>query len=242
MNLRMIISTLMICGLLAVETGCAPTKVTTDSMYAGSLPAPDQILVYDLAVSPEEVTLDKGVGAQIVAAAKKEPRSEQERAIGRQMADAFSRALVKELQGMGFLADRKIGPVSPGETALMVKGQYLSIDEGNQSERVWVGLGMGRSDVRANIQLMENLPNSNIPVLVQNLIGDAKSGFKPGMAESLGAGAVAGKAGEAAAVGGVLTVGSEAFMANVEADAKRMAKHVGKQIKDLYSARGWPRM
>ena len=123
------------------------------------------------------------------------------------------------------------------DSLLLIKGQFLSIDEGNQTERVMIGLGMGRSEVKTSVQLYETMASG--PFLVEQFIGDARSGFKPGMAETLGAGAVAGHLGAAAAVGGGLTIGSEAFAANIEADADRTAKELVKQIRQLYVNKGW---
>lgn len=39
------------------------------------------------------------------------------------------------------------------EKDLMVKGQLLSTDEGNRTERVVIGLGAGRTSVQANVQV-----------------------------------------------------------------------------------------
>ena len=41
---------------------------------------------------------------------------------------------------------------------MLIKGQLISIDEGNRTERVIVGLGAGRSDVRAQVQVYEVTP------------------------------------------------------------------------------------
>jgi hypothetical protein len=229
------------CGLIALllSASCAPTNVTTTSAYAGPLPSPNMIIVYNFAATPEEVKLDPGLSGQIVEAAKKEPRTEQERQIGQACADALAKHLVEELQGMGYVVTRSQGTNSSMDgNSLLIQGQFVTIDEGNQTRRVTIGLGMGRSDVRVVSQVYETLPKG--PVLVEQFTGDAKSGFKPGMAETLGAGAAVGSVGTAAAVSGVVTVGSEAFSANVDADASRMAKDLAKRIQDLYRNRGWP--
>lgn len=44
--------------ILAMVVGCAPTQVQPIRMDADRLPKPDLILVYDFAVSPDEVHLD----------------------------------------------------------------------------------------------------------------------------------------------------------------------------------------
>lgn len=56
--------------------GC--TSVTEVSKYAGErLPKPERVLVYDLAVTPDEVKLDRGLSARAVEAMKKSSRTEQ---------------------------------------------------------------------------------------------------------------------------------------------------------------------
>jgi hypothetical protein len=45
--------------MMGVDAGCAPTNVQQQqNMTATQLPGPDLVLVYDFAVSPEEVKLD----------------------------------------------------------------------------------------------------------------------------------------------------------------------------------------
>jgi hypothetical protein len=68
---------------------------------------------------------------------------------------------------------------------------------------------------------------------------DAKSGRKPGMAETIGAGAATDHLATAAAVGGGLTVASEALSATVEADADRTATRIASQLKSYFKAQGW---
>ncbi len=90
-----------------VAEGCAQTTVQTESVYTGKLPRPERVLVYDFAVAPGEVRVDRG--------------------------------LVAEIQG----------------ASLILEGEFLSIDEGNRAERVVIGLGLGRSEVRANVRVVE---------------------------------------------------------------------------------------
>ena len=51
---------------LAIATGCAPTNVQQQGMTLTQLPRPDVILVYDFAVSPDEVRLDTGLSAEMM--------------------------------------------------------------------------------------------------------------------------------------------------------------------------------
>jgi hypothetical protein len=46
---------------------CAPTTVQTEQDYRGAaLPRPDRVIVYDFAVWPDEVTLDRGISADLM--------------------------------------------------------------------------------------------------------------------------------------------------------------------------------
>ena len=99
---------------------------------------------------------------------------------------------------------------------LAIKGQFISIDEGNRTERVVIGLGLGRTDVKTLIQVYDH--NDGARTLCCQFETDAKSGRKPGMAETMGAGAATGNLVTSAAVGGGLTVtGSETVSAALTA-------------------------
>ncbi|MFZ0826616.1 MAG: DUF4410 domain-containing protein [Verrucomicrobiia bacterium] len=225
--------------VIGLFAGCASTQVTSQSEYEGFLPKPRQVLVHNFAVSPEEVTLDSGITADIQGLVDKAPpRTDQERVIGRQVADALANHLVTEIQALGLPASRATGtPPADGNNTLQIKGQFVSIDEGNQTERVVIGLGLGRTDVKTLTQVYDHRNGTNI--LVNQFGINAKSGDKPGAAETMGAGAVAGHLVVSAVVSSGVAVGSEAFSANVDADADRTAKKIAAQLKDLFLTEGW---
>ena len=225
--------------VIGLFAGCASTNVTSQSEYQGFLPKPRQVLVYNFAVSPDEVTLDSGITADIQGLVEKAtPRTDQERAIGRQVADALANHLVTEIQALGLPASRATGtPPADGNNTLEIKGQFVSIDEGNQTERVVIGLGLGRTDVKTMTQVYDQRNGTNI--LVNQFGINAESGAKPGAAETMGAGAIGGHLVVSAVVSSGVAVGSETFSANVDADADRTAKKIAAQLKDLFLTEGW---
>jgi hypothetical protein len=228
---------------LALLAGCGPTKMTTTNDYTGPLPKPEMIVVYDLAVAPNEVTLDKGIESEIKQASSGTPRTEEEMAIGRKVAATFSKKLVDQLQSNGFVVMRAADAhLKDDGNVMLIKGQFISINEGNRTERVVIGFGLGRTDVRAAVQISEQLASPGKPTkiqLVESLQTDAKSGYKPGVAVGAGAASMAGHVGAGLLIGGGMAVGSEAFFANVDADADRIAKQIASRIKLIYQARGW---
>lgn len=237
MKKSMLFKTVILGLALASLAACAPSSVTPVSENLAPLPRPNQVLVYNFAVSPDEVQLDRGLGAKIEELAKGTPRTVEERAVGRAVANALAEHLVIELQSLGIPAQMAAGISPLAGNIVEITGQFISIDEGNRTERVVIGLGVGRSDVKTYVQIFDARRGSRI--IVNQFESDAKSGYKPGMAESMGAGAVTGHLAAATAVGGVMAIGSEAFMANVEADARRDAKVIAKQIGRYFIAQGW---
>ena len=227
---------LAVCAI-SLFSGCASTKVTMDSMYGGKLPRPDKILVYNFAVSPGEVQLDSGVSGDIQAMISKTPRTDAELAVGRKVSDALANHLVTEIQKLGFAVSRAYAPAPENGNTLTIKGQFLSINEGDQAERVVIGLGMGRTDVRTLVQAVD--VSGGKTILATEFGVNARSGSTPGMAETMGVGAITGHLATSAIVSSGVQVGTEAFSANVEADADRTAKIIAKQLKTYFLSQGW---
>jgi len=229
---------LAVAGLVAA--GCGPTSVQSTGATMTGLPRPDRMLVYDFAVTPDEVKLDQGISADVmryVSDSSMSTRTAEEIKIGHAVANAVSIELVQKLRSYGFFAERALGwPARTGNT-LLVKGQFQSIDEGNRTERVLIGLGTGRTSVQANVQVYDLTPQGMRTV--DSLRADAKSGYKPGMALMLGVGGLAGNLVTSAVVSSVTTAGSEMSWATVDADGKRLANNVAKSLGQFFVTQGW---
>jgi hypothetical protein len=232
---------LLIAGAaLLVLIGCAPTTVNVVSQYTGNLPQPNRILIYNFAVSPGEVTLNQGVSAQVQAMVgnPQPPQTEQELQVGRTVANALAAKLVAELRKMGYPAERVSGvPPYRGDNVLVIEGQLTSVDQGNRAARVMIGLGAGHSDVKTYTQLYDLQRRGRL--LVEEFVTDARSGYKPGMAETEGASAAAGHWAMGLAVGVGLNVASEKYSDNVNADAQRTAEQIAQKLNTIFQNRGW---
>ncbi|HLT00716.1 MAG TPA: DUF4410 domain-containing protein [Geminicoccaceae bacterium] len=227
-------------GALAALAAC--TSGQSEIQTTERLARPQMVLVDSFAVSPDEVRLDAGLSAEVEQAAKERrgtSRAEQEKEISRQVADAIADRLVLEIEDIGLEAQRGNALPQGVQNALLITGQVVSIDEGNRTERVIIGLGAGRSDVRVHAQLYELTPAGR--QLIDRVEVDGRSGLTPGMAETMGAGALAGHLLVATAAGAGLHVMSETMGADVVADADRAAKGVAKQLAALYAEEGWKR-
>ncbi|MGD8810228.1 MAG: DUF4410 domain-containing protein, partial [Gammaproteobacteria bacterium] len=105
------------------------------------------------------------------------------------------------------------------------------------TRRVIIGLGVGRSTVEARVQLYEAIRGR--AQLIETMKATTRSGRKPGMAEMIGVGALAGHIVTATALSGAASGASEALSANVDALAETMAKKVADEIVEYYEKRGW---
>jgi len=104
-------------------SACTPTKVRSVSSYRGdeSLPRPDRVLVYDFAISPEEVSLNRGLFARSGREVTSASTTENELQIAREVADGFSTEPVKRIQRLGLPAERAAADqVAPAGTLAQV--------------------------------------------------------------------------------------------------------------------------
>lgn len=220
----------------------ACTQGSSQIQTAAELPRPQVIVVQDFAVAPGEVQLDPGLSNTIREAVESKqgaPPGTQAYKVARQVADALAEKLVADIRDLGLPAQRGQG-LPPGvSTGLLVTGQFVSVDQGNRAERVAIGLGAGRSDVRVRAQVFDVSPAGRR--LADEIEVDAKSGLQPGMAETMGAGALAGHFVTATLVSGGLQVADEALGASVVADADRAAKGISKQLASFFAEQGWTR-
>lgn len=223
-------------GLAVAALGC--TTVQTVQQYdGGALPRPDRILVQEFAYSPSQVKLTRGITPELERALNGSPRTAQQLEVGSKVANVVAEHLVKEIRDMGLPAERAYGEPQPVGNTYTIEGQFLSIDEGNRTERNVIGLGLGRSDVKTLVQFYRDSADGQR--LIEALDVSAQSGRKPGMAETMGVGGLTGNLVVAAAVSAAGSLGSEAFSATVEADAARTAKNVAERLKAFFAQQGW---
>jgi hypothetical protein len=219
---------------------CARSNVQTVADYSGPrLPYPNRVLVYNFAVTPNEVTLDQGVSARLQQQTSDVPLSQQKLSTARQADEILTNAIVQQLRAYGLPAERayETRPPRSGDVAL-VQGQIVSIDEGNRTRRTLVGLGAGQSRFGVDSQVYYSAGGAP-PRFIEAFDADADSGRAPGMAETMGIGGAAGRLGGAAAMGGGLHVLSEKRNAGYADEAERVGKALAKRIAASFARQGW---
>ena len=219
--------------------GCASASVTGAQRARGKLPRPDRMLVYDFAVTPQDVALDRGAGPKFARGSGTAAQSQEEIRVGRAVSKVLSDNLVKELRKRGINAYLANKGAPPADTTVSIKGRFLRIDQGNRTKRTLVGFGFGGSQLRTQVLFYQGAgPKARLVGKAETI---TRSSLKPGIAPMLGLGAVAGTLGMAAGVSGTTTIASETLWATVEADAKRTAKAVAARVARYYRQQGWIR-
>ena len=111
---------------------------------------------------------------------------------------------------------------------LVVAGEFVAINEGDETKRIMIGFGRGASNITTHVTVSSVTQGHPTVVLEFNL--SSESGKKPGAVATMGVGSLA----VGAAAGGVSDRKS-----TVEADASRMAKLVAKQLEAFMADQKW---
>ena len=194
---------LLSCFAVFLFVGCASVETHTSPVSLGGerLVKPERVLIYDFAVSPEQVQLDEGIirsVSETVRGTEGTPRTQKELELGRRVSRSLTENLVKELGKYGIPAERASGPPPTKSNVHFVKGDFVSIDEGSMTQRMVIGFGMGRSVVRAEGRVYQMTAQG--PRLVGLFDSEVKSGRKPGMGPMVGVGAATGNIVASAAI------------------------------------------
>ena len=229
---RLVVATAM----LALVGACTSVEVTPEVGASETLSRPDRVLVYNFAVTPQEVQLD-AIGSAITNSIDGTADSVQEQQVGHAVANALAKHLVSSINGMGLVAVRASGPVPPAGTDLLIMGQLVSIDEGSAAERMIIGLGAGRSQVQAHVQVYESVAGRTIPI--ESMTGSAKSSLMPGAAETMGVGAITGHLLVSTAITAGSQIANQTLSANVDSEAGRLGDKIASQLKALFVQQGW---
>lgn len=229
----------LIAGTLAM-TGCASTATTTTAAEPATRTLPrihaEVVYVSAFDVGTTDVQVDGGMIHTLATLATGSSADAQRQQRALKTRDQLADALVRELRAQGMPALR--GPVPDGRDALVIEGRFDTIDAGNRRRRVLIGFGAGKSEVGASVTTLFQ-PAHGIAQPLGTFSASANSGHLPGMVETAGVGAVAGRLATSAAVGAGLHGASEAKHDTVASDTDRLARSIAKQFAAQNAANAW---
>jgi hypothetical protein len=221
---------------LLVLAGCASTNVTERQAYAGEkLARPDRIIVYDFAATPDEVHAESALPTATAGAAT--PQTPKDIEEGRKLGAEVARQLVVDLQNMGLPAVQAVGQPPPRVGDIVIKGSFVSVEEGSAGKRVLLGFGAGASDLRTVVE--------GYQMTAQGLRklggGELNSGGNktPGMVAPLVVAAATANPIGLVVVGGMKAYGEASGSSTIEGRAKATADQIAAQLKVGAQKQGW---
>jgi Domain of unknown function (DUF4410) len=220
---------------LVLVAGCASTEVTDRERYQGAkLARPDRIIVHDFTANPAEVPPESAFAAKLAGAATPTP---QQAELGRKLGAQIAQELVAELRAMGLPAVAAAGQPAPQVDDIVLRGYFVSVEEGSARERVLVGFGKGAAELRTAVEGFQMTTEGLRPLGR----GEVRSGGGelPGVVLPLAV--VAATANPIGlVVGGAVKLTGEATGSDtIEGSAKRTAEEIAAQLKTTAEEQGW---
>jgi hypothetical protein len=220
---------------LVVLAGCASTDITNHERYEGArLPRPDRIIVLDFTGDPGAVPPYSIFADQLAAAPAPSP---EQREVASTLGTQIATKLVADLQGMGLPAVEAAGQPAPEVNDIVLRGYFVSVDEGRAGRRVLVGFGSGAAELRTAVEAYQMTAQGLRP-LARGEIG-SEGGKLPGVVLPAAVFAVTASpiglivGGTAKATGEV--TGSE----TIEGAAERTADEIAAQLRTAAEEQGW---
>jgi Domain of unknown function (DUF4410) len=220
---------------LVVMTGCASTEITERQRYQGEeLARPDRIIVHDFTGNPADVPPESPFAAQFAGIV---PPTPEQREVGRKLGAQIAQKLVADLEGMGLPAVAAAGQPPPQVDDIVLRGYFVSIDEGSAGRRVLVGFGSGAAEMRAAVEGYQ-MTAQGLRLLGSGEVA-SEGGGMPGVAVPLAVlAATANPIG--LAVGGTAKLYGEGSGSDtIEGAAKRTADEIAAQLRTAAEEQGW---
>lgn len=211
--------------------GASATTMISEASVPASLShvQADVVYVRGFDVSASQVKVDNTMMHRIKAMASGDAGGGAQDQAALAARNATADEIVRQLQAKGLHAVRFDGPVPADANALIVEGRFDRIDQGNQRRRTMIGLGAGKSDVSASVQVLYQ-PAHAQPIPLALFDTSADSGHMPGVAEMAGVGAAASHVATSAAASAGLHGATEARRDSVAGEAQRVGDAVVKQV------------
>lgn len=217
--------------------GCASTTVSDRQEFdtREKIARPGRIIVYDFASTPGGVAPDSALYGQYSESSP--PMTAEQMEAGRQLGASVTRELISEISAMGLTAVPAGSGPPPQIGDLVIRGYFVSIDEGSVAKRLVVGFGSGAANLKTMVEGYL-VTEHGVRKLGSGMV-DSGGGKSPGLAVPLVVTlATANPIG--LVVGGAVKVAGEATgSATIEGSGKRTAEEIAKELRVKFQEEGW---
>ena len=206
-------------------------------MADAGMSTPNPVLIYNFAVSPDDVRQNSSIFAKIERNIENNNPTEEEIQLGRQVSDALAAELTQKIQAMGLYPVRADQSLQPAPGSILITGYFVDIDEGNRLQRNAIGLGMGKSYLDTKVRVLAPSPSGYRELIAFDAHAD--SGEMPGAAVMGPAGAAAGAGTAAVIAANAATSGVKSYRSASTQEAIRMADKIAAQLAQYFAQQGW---
>jgi hypothetical protein len=221
--------------LLAL-VGCASTKVTDqESTGYGKLPPPNVIWVYDFAATAADVPAESALAGQL--SAHNSPQTEEHIAAGRKAGAEIASALVDKINDMGLSSARASSQTKPQINDIVIKGYFLSIEEGSAGKRFAIGFGSGTSELNTVVEGFQ-MTTQGLRKLGSGTL-DSTGAKGPGEAVPLAVFLATKNPLGLIITTGAKIYGEESGKSKIEGRAEQTAKEIVDHLKVRFQEQGW---
>lgn len=225
-------------ALVSLLAGCQSTQVTGRESEMGDMriARPDRILVYDFGSTPDEIPPDSHLAGQLSEPGSPPTREQLE--VGRQLGASVATELAADIAAMGLPGVRAANQRPPAPGDIVLKGYFLTLDEGSAAKRMLIGFGSGDAELKTFVEayLMEE---QGLRRLGSGEISSGAQGGTPGVIVPLAV-TIATANPIGLVVGGAVKAGTELSGADkIQASGKRTADLIAKELRPKFEQQGW---
>jgi hypothetical protein len=220
---------------IAMAAGCASTKISDrEELVTSQQPRPHHIYIYDFIYSADGVPPESALAGQVIDAPAATPEQERE---GKALGDQIAAELVQEIRAMGMPADIATQFTRPEVNDLILRGYFISMQQGSEAKRIAIGFGSGESELKTVVEGFQQTTTGLRKVGSGTL--DSGGSKTPGAALGLATFAATANPAGLIVSSGMKIYGEESGSSKVTGRAKATAKEIAKVLKQRFQEQGW---
>jgi hypothetical protein len=217
----------------AALTACAKTQVTDRQVLVDEkVPRPAHIYVYDFATRPADVPAGSALAATPAA-----PQTPEQEALGQQVGADLANELIAQIAGMGLPALHATDQTQPEVNDLVIRGYLLSVETGNEAERVAIGMGKGAAELRVAVEGFQMTPQG-LRKLGSGTV-DTNASKTPGAIVPLAVTLATKNPLGLIVSTGVKLHDEHTGEAKIQGKVKQVAEEIAAQLKPRFQQQGW---
>jgi hypothetical protein len=219
---------------LLFTAACAGVRSTPGENFAEGmqLARPPVLVVYDFAISADDLAADL-YGEEFAVT---EDSTDREIESARRYARTLSEQVVETLNSRGIDAKWSDDKSAPPLDAIVLTGQFVSIDSGSRAKRLVIGFGAGSREMRVQVQAYQVTKFGLMRIVESEKEATGSRGF--GLVVPVTVSAATGGVGIIAGIGASLIAIREVRTGG-NADARRIAGAIADRAEEVYKSQGW---